>query len=154
MIKLKPIVSQIILESELKPIELKTYGDLKRILNSIKKKQKKNAIISKGKEVALDTVLGLFPGASAAKTAIDFFKAATQKPDTKKTDTWLDKLDIDDQVKAIVDDTVENGFLEDLVKSIESKSDDAELEADFNMNKKLQDYLVKFYKDRTVSMKA
>jgi hypothetical protein len=149
MIKLKPIASQIILEAE-----LKTYGDLKGILNSIKKNQKQGAIVSKGKEVALDTVLGFIPGASAAKTAYDFFKAATQKPDTKKTDTWLDNLDIDDQVSAIVDDTVENGFLEDLVKSIESESDDTELEADFNMNKKLQDYLADKYEDRTVSMKA
>lgn len=149
MIKLKSIASQIILEAE-----LKTYGDLKGILNSIKKNQKQGAIVSKGKEVALDTVLGFIPGASAAKTAYDFFKAATQKPDTKKTDTWLDNLDIDDQVSAIVDDTVENGFLEDLVKSIESESDDAELEADFNMNKKLQDYLADKYQDRTVSMKA
>jgi hypothetical protein len=149
MIKLKPIASGIILESE-----LKTYGDLKGILKSIKTKQKGGAIFSKGKEVALDTVLGFIPGASAAKTAYDFFKAATQKPDTKKTDTWLDNLDIDDQVSAIVDDTVENGFLEDLVKSIESESDDTELEADFNMNKKLQDYLADKYDDRTVSMKA
>jgi len=148
MIKLKPIVSQIILEAE-----LKTYGDLKGILNSIKKNQKKGSIFSKGKEVALDTVLGFIPGASAAKTAYDFFKAATQKPDTKKTDTWLDKLDIDDQISAIVDDTVENGFLEDLVKSIEKESDDTELEANFNMNIKLQDYLAKKYKNRTVSMK-
>lgn len=148
MIKLKPIVSQIILEAE-----LKTYGDLKSILNSIKKNQKKGSIVSKGKEVALDTVLGFIPGASAAKTAYDFFKAATQKPDTKKTDTWLDNLDIDDQVSAIVDDTVENGFLEDLVKSIEKESDDTELEANFNMNIKLQDYLAKKYKNRTVSMK-
>lgn len=148
MIKLKPIVSQIILEAE-----LKTYGDLKGILNSIKKNQRKGSIFSKGKEVALDTVLGFIPGASAAKTAYDFFKAATQKPDTKKTDTWLDNLDIDDQISAIVDDTVENGFLEDLVKSIEKESDDTELEANFNMNIKLQDYLAKKYKNRTVSMK-
>ena len=149
MIKLKPIVSQIILESE-----LKTYGDLKGILNSIKKNQTKDSIISKGKEVTIDTILGFIPGASAAKSAYDFFKAATQKPDTKKTNTWLDNLDIDDQVSAIVDDTVENGFLEDLVKSIEKESDDAELEADFNMNKKLQDYLSSKYNNRTVSLKA
>ena len=149
MIKLKPIVSQIILESE-----LKTYGDLKGILNSIKKNQTKDSIISKGKEVTIDTILGFIPGASAAKTAYDFFKAATQKPDTKKTNTWLDNLDIDDQVSAIVDDTVENGFLEDLVKSIEKESDDSELEPDFNMNKKLQDYLASKYNNRTVSMEA
>jgi hypothetical protein len=147
MIKLKPIVSEVILESE-----LKTYGDLKGILKAIKTKQKGASIVSKGKEVALDTLLGFIPGASAAKTAFDFFKAATQKPDTKKTDTWLDNLDIDDEVSAIVDDTVEQGFIENLVASIEKEADDKELESDFNMNKKLQDYLSDNYKKRTVSM--
>ena len=148
MIKLKPILSEIILESE-----LKTYGDLKKMLKSISLKQKGTSIISKGKEVALDTVLGFIPGASAAKTFYDFFKAASQKPDTKKTDTWLDNLDIDDQVSAIIDDTVENGFLEDLAKSVEKESDTKELEDDFNINKKLQDYLSSEYDKRTVTMK-
>ena len=31
------------------------------------------------------------------------------KPDTKKTQTWIDKLDVDDEFSAIVDDTIENG---------------------------------------------
>jgi len=149
VIKLKPIVQEIILESE-----LKTYGDLKGILKAIKTKQKGAAIFSKGKEVALDTLLGFIPGANAAKTAFDFFRAATQKPDTKKTDTWLDNLDIDDEVSAIVDDTVEQGFIESLVASIEKESDTKELEADFNMNVKLQDYLSDKYKKRTVTMGA
>jgi len=130
---------------------LETYGDLKQLLNSISKRQKGEKIISKGKEFALDQILGLIPGASNAKTAFDFIKTAISKPDTKKTNTWLDKLDIDDDMSKIVDDTVENGFMQAMVKSIESEPDTKELEDDFNMNAKMVDYLKQTYAGRTVS---
>ena len=130
---------------------LETYGDLKKLINSISKKQKGEKIISKGKEFALDQVLGLIPGASNAKTAFDFIKTAISKPDSKKTNTWLDKLDIDDEMSAIVDDTVENGFMQSMAKSIESESDTKPLEDDFNMNTKMVDYLKKTYSGRTVT---
>ena len=130
---------------------LVTYGDLKQLLNSINKRQKGEKIISKGKEFALDQILGLIPGASNAKTAFDFIKTAISKPDGKKTNTWLDKLDIDDAMSQIVDDTVENGFMQAMTKSIESEQDTKPLEDDFNMNSKMVDYLKKTYSGRTVS---
>jgi hypothetical protein len=130
---------------------LETYGDLKKLLNSISKRQKGEKIISKGKEFALDQVLGLIPGASNAKTAFDFIKTAVSKPDGKKTNTWLDKLDIDDDMSKIVDDTVENGFMQTMTKAIESESDTKPLEDDFNMNAKMTNYLKKTYAGRTVS---
>jgi hypothetical protein len=131
--------------------DLKTYGDLQKLINNISKKQKGEKIISKGKEFALDQVLGLIPGASNAKTAFDFIKTAISKPDTKKTDTWLDKLDIDDKMSQIIDDTVENGFIQTMAKSTESQPDTKPLEDDFNMNAKMVDYLKKTYSGRTVS---
>jgi len=130
---------------------LETYGDLKQLLNSISKRQKGEKIISKGKEFALDQILGLIPGASNAKTAFDFIKTAISKPDGKKTNTWLDKLDVDDDMSQIVDDTVENGFMQAMTKSIESEQDTKPLEDDFNMNAKMVDYLKKTYSGRTVS---
>jgi len=132
-------------------IDLKTYGDLKKLINSISKKQKGEKIISKGKEFALDQVLGLIPGALNAKTAFDFIKTAISKPDSKKTNTWLDKLDIDDAMSQIVDDTVENGFMQTMAKSIESESDTKPLEDNFNMNTKMVDYLGTTYSGRTIS---
>ncbi len=101
--------------------ELNTYGDLKKLINNISKQQKWEKIVSKGKEFALDQILGFIPGASNAKTAFDFIKTAVSKPDTKKTNTWLDKLDVDDEMSAIIDDTVENGFMQAMAKSIESE---------------------------------
>jgi hypothetical protein len=132
-------------------IDLKTYGDLKKLINSISTKQKGEKIISKGKEFALDQVLGLIPGASNAKTAFDFIRTAISKPDTKKTNTWLDKLDIDDDMSQIVDDTVENGFMQVMAKTIENESDSKPLEDDFNMNAKMVNYLKSTYSGRTIS---
>ena len=102
---------------------LETYGDLKKLINTIKLKQKGQKIISKGKEFVLDQVLGLIPGASNAKTAFDFIKTAISKPDTKKTGTWFDKLDIDDKMSAIIDDAVENGFMQSMADSIQNEPD-------------------------------
>jgi hypothetical protein len=131
--------------------DLKTYGDLKKLIKIIKLKQKGEKILSQGKEFALDQVLGLIPGASNAKSAFDFMKSAISKPDTKKTSTWLDKLDIDDNMSAIVDDTVENGFMQAMASAMESEPDDKELEDDFNMNQKMVDYLEKEFNSRTIT---
>ena len=148
MMKLTNLLNEVLQEAE----TLNTYGDLKKLLQLVFKKQKGAAILSKGKEVAIDAVFSAVPGLSAAKTAYDFFKAASQKPDTKKTNTWIDNLDIDDDVAAIVDDTVEDGFMQALAAAIDKEPDDKELEADFNINVKLQDYLKGEYNNRTVTM--
>jgi hypothetical protein len=128
-------------------MELKTYGDLKKVIKAISLKQKGEKIGG----VALDQIIGLIPGGGAAKTTFDFVKAAFSKPDTKKTKTWLDKLDIDDDMSAIVDDTVENGFLKTITQTIESEADNKPLEDNFNMNAKMVEYLKKNYSGRTVS---
>ena len=135
--------------------ELKTYGELKKVIKSVATKQKLGALGGVGKDQIIGTavdILGkIVPGVSAAKTTFDVVKALISKPDTKKTNTWLDKLDIDDEMSAIVDDTVENGFMQAMAKSIESESDDTPLEDDFNMNAKMVDYLEKEYGGRTVT---
>jgi hypothetical protein len=132
-------------------IELKTYGDLKKAINNISLRQKGDKIVSQGKSFVLDQVLGLFPGASNAKTIYDFVKAATSKPDDKKSGTWLDKLDIDDDVSAIIDDAVENGFLKHMSDKIKSKNDNASLEDDFSMYQELTNYLSDKYNQRYVA---
>jgi hypothetical protein len=128
-------------------LELNTYGDLKKVIKSIALKQKGEKIGG----IALGTLMSFIPGAEAAKTTFEFVKAAISKPDTKKTGTWLDKLDIDDEMSAIVDDTVENGFMQMMSKTIESKPDNQPLEQNFNMNAEMVDYLKNTYRGRTVA---
>ena len=130
---------------------LKTYGDLKKIIKSISLKQKGQAIVSQGKSFFLDQALGLIPGASNAKTTYDFIKAAISKPDDKKTKTWLDRLDVDDQMSKIVDDTVENGFMKDMAAAIDQEANEKELEPDFNMNAKMVNWLSQKYGGRHVA---
>jgi len=127
--------------------ELKTYGDLKKAIKSVSLKQKGEKIAG----LAVDTISDFIPGLGTAKTTYDFIKAAISKPDTKKTKTWLDKLDIDDNMSKIIDDTIENGFMETIAKTIEGEPDSKPLEQDFNMNQKLVDYLKQNYQGRTVT---
>jgi hypothetical protein len=54
-------------------------------------------------------------------------------------------------MSAIVDDTVENGFMQAMSKSIEQESDTTPLEPDFNMNAKMVNYLKQQYGGRTVA---
>ena len=126
---------------------METYGDLKKAIEAIKSKQRNVKVGNFAVDVALDFI----PGASVAKDTFEFIKSAFNKPDEKKTDSWLDKLDVDDEMSANVDDTVENGFLKMITKTIESESDSKQLEPDFNMNQKMVDYLKKNYEGRTVT---
>jgi hypothetical protein len=139
--------------------DIQTYGDLKKIIKAITNKQKVSAIGGgiKGKatDIALDAAIealkATIPGVGLFKHGIDIFKGILKKPDTRKTNTWLDKLDIDDEMSAIVDDTVENGFIEAMTKTIEAEPDDKALEPDFNMNAKMVNYLKQQYQGRTVA---
>jgi len=135
--------------------DLKTYGDLKKAIKSIATKQKLAAVSGVGKEEFLGKIIDLasntVPGIGLAKTTFDVVKAFVKKPDSKKTKTWLDKLDIDDNMSRIIDDTIENGFMQLMAKTIEGESNDKPLKQDFNMNQKLVDYLKNNYQGRTVT---
>lgn len=126
---------------------LQTYGDLKKIINVIKLKQKGSKIGG----VAVDSLINALPFIGQAKTAYDLYKAAFSRPDTKKTNTWLDKLDVDDQVSAIVDDTVENGFLNAMADIFNTKPDNEQLDPNFDMNSEMTKYLSNKYSQRTIT---
>ena len=139
--------NNIILEN----VPLTTYGQLKIILKGILNKKKTAKILKTGGEVTLDQIIGLIPGASNIKSGFDLFKSLIDKPDTKKTNSWLDKLDIDDQTLKMLDDTVENGFIEAMRQSIMAEPDDKLLEQDFDMNNRLVKYLKEKYQGRTIT---
>jgi len=128
-------------------MELNTYGDLKKAIKAITLKQKGEKIGN----VVLSTLTSFLPGADAAKTTFDFVRAAFRKPDTKKTKTWIDKIDVDDEFSAIVDDTVENAFLKVISQTFDNEPDDKPLEDNFNMNQKLVNYLKEKFEGRTVT---
>ena len=131
--------------------ELQTYGDIKQVIASITKKQKVAKLKSTGGDFALGAALSVLPGGEAIKTGLDFIKAGFSRPDTKKTNTWIDKLDVDDEVSRIVDDTVENQFIQYIANRILREPDDKALEDDFNMNALLVDFIRDNFEGRTVT---
>ena len=132
-----------------KSVELKTYGDLKLALANIKKDQN----LKKFKDIggrAFSTAIGLIPGVSLASDVIGIFKAAFNKPDGVKTNTWLDKLDVDDDASKIVDDTVENEFIKVATEKFMKEPDDNALDPNFNMDDELNNHLKSKFNSRHV----
>ena len=59
-------------------------------------------------------------------------------------------LNVDDDVSKIVDDPIENAFLEDMSKTLTEKPDDTKLE-DIDMTQELQLYIADKFNDKTVT---
>ena len=127
--------------------ELKTYGDLKLAIKTITAGQRKEKIGG----VGIDAIIGQIPIIGNIKTGVDLVRAFVEAPDTKKTKTWLDKLQIDDNMSKIIDDAVENGFIQRVAQEIEAEPDSKPLDQNFNMNQKLVDFLKNNYQGRTVT---
>lgn len=136
-------------------VELKTYGDVKAVINKMTKQNifqnAKGVLADEAIDIAVELLSATVPGIGAAKKAYDFFRGIGKKPDTQKTNTWLDKLDIDDQTAAIVDDTVEAGFFQELANTLSKIPDDTPLDDSFSMDARLGEYLKKKYKGHFVA---
>lgn len=136
-------------------VELKTYGDLKVILNKITKSQlfanAKGVAAQQATDFAVAALASAIPGLAIAKKTFDAFKALVTKPDTKKTNTWLDRLGIDNQTAAIVDDTVEAGFFKELSDTLAKIPDNTPLDPNFDINKRFEEYLKKKYQGHFVT---
>jgi len=126
---------------------METHGDLKRTISNVLAKKKAERV---GK-AAVGAVISSVPGLGAAKDIFDVGKALFNKPDGKKTNTWLDKLDVDDEASAIVDDTVEDTFIKDKMNSLTDEPDEKPLDSNFNMSNELIKFLKSKYKGRTLA---
>jgi len=131
--------------------QLRTYGDLNKAINVITGVKKGELVGAELSNVGVDFLLGLLPGLSAAKSAMDVYSAMFKAPDDKKTNTWLDKLNVDDDLSAIVDDTVETGFMTELSQLIANEPPTKPLEPNFDINAKMVDFLSRKYNKRTVA---
>jgi hypothetical protein len=136
-------------------VELKTYGDVKKVINKMTKtnifNNVKGTLTDELVDAAVDVLGAFVPGIGLAKRGFDVFKAFASKPDTKKTDTWLDKLDISDETAAIVDDTVEAGFFKELADTLSKIPDDTPLDNSFSMDQRFAEYLKEKYNNHYVA---
>jgi len=131
--------------------QLRTYGDLQKMLQKIERDKTLKAVGNEAKNFILDQIAGLIPGASNIKSAFGFFKSIYDSKDTQKTNTWLDRLNIDDNYTKIVDDTIENAFLQELSQLMGRENPQTQLPTDFNINKKLEDWVKQKYGNRTLA---
>jgi hypothetical protein len=131
--------------------EVKTWGGLKAMINSLITKKKLDAVKSGAVNVLAEQLVGLIPGGGNIKSAFDFFKGIYSASDDKKTKSWLDKLNVDDNYSKIVDDAIENQFIKHLAEMVNSKNNDEELPQDFNINTELSNWLANKYQSRTLT---
>lgn len=136
--------------------QIRTYGELNQLINSMTQSAKTGEQVSAVKGFAVDQLLGMIPGASNAKSAFDLFKTLYWTPDTVKSDTPLDALNIDDKTSHMIDDTVENDFLATLHKVVSRYPANMEIDPSWNVTQELNRYLRKKFArgidDKTVSM--
>jgi hypothetical protein len=128
-----------------------TIGDLRQVLKRIIASKKQGAAIDAAKDIAAGAILDVIPGAATVKSLFDLVKPMYSLPDEKRTGTSLDKLDVDDDISDIVDDTVEDNFLIDFAKILERYPDTTPLN-NVNITKALQNYISNKYNKRTVVM--
>jgi hypothetical protein len=127
--------------------QIKKVGDLRRIIKTLQSEKRANLGIEGLKDLGIGALADIIPGAGTALSLAQTLKGMYGAPDDKKTDTMLDKLNVDDEVAAIVDDTVEDNFLNVALDAIEGLPDDADIP---DINQKLASWLKSKYDARTV----
>lgn len=124
------------------PIE--TYGQLRAQLDTAIRTKKKEALKSFGIGLVFDVL-----GGGAFASAASLIKTMYSLPDDKKTGTVLDTfLNVDDDVSAIVDDNLENAFLQDFIQFVQNQPDDKKITD--NVTVELQKYIASKYNQNTV----
>jgi len=139
-------------QTEAQPTGIKTYGDLKKVLQAIELKR----VGKLAAEKVVGYLGGLIPGASAiinvvkdAKDTFDFVKSVYSADDNFKTQSGLDRLNVDDNVSAIVDDNIEAAFLKYLTAAL-MKMNDATPIDDWSATQELQKYLSQQFQGHAV----
>ena len=125
--------------------KLNTFGELQSFIDTLKGGKQKEKLVG-----ALDAAIGFIPGIGQVKTGIDVIRALAKKQDGETTNTFLDKMDIDDKASAIVDDKVEANFINYMSDKISGEDKDQALPSNFDMNKYFNDFLASKYDQRTI----
>ena len=108
--------------------QLETIGDLRREIQKIQLAKRGKKGLTSATGVATAALLDLVPGGGTLKSVYDVARTMYNLPDDKKTNTGLDKLNVDDQVSKVVDDRIENAFLNDFSMYLKSFDDETPLE--------------------------
>jgi len=124
--------------------EIMTMGDLRAAIKGVRRAK----LTKKGLNVAYE-LMGLIPAIGTAKTVFDILRTAYASIDDDKTGTAIDKLNVDDQITAIIDDKIENGFMKFVGTRLGKLGDDVPIP---DINKALIAYLKKNFENRSVTL--
>jgi hypothetical protein len=125
---------------------METYGDLQGFISIAKLKKLGSKVGG-----VLKAAVGFIPGLGSVSSAIDVIRALAKKQDGKTTNTFLDKMDIDDKASAIVDDKVEMNFIKFMSDKIEGENPQKSLPSNFDMNVYFNSFLNQTYSNRTIA---
>jgi hypothetical protein len=125
----------------------KTIGDLRQALKRIRLAKKGKGVANVAKDIAVSALLGVV-GAGSVKSLFDLVKPLYTQPDDKKTNTSLDRLNVDDEISAIVDDTIEDNFIKDLSQILAKLPDKAPFST-IDITRELSKYIAGKYSGRT-----
>ena len=131
--------------------DINTVGDLRKALKATLIKKRGGKIADAATDIAVGAILDMLPGAGTAKNIFDLAKAAYNAPDDKKTNTALDRLNVDDEVSAIVDDTIEDAFLKIFAKELEDYPDEMSIKL-IDVTRMLNNYIQRQYDKRKVAL--
>lgn len=134
--------------------DIQTWGDLVALMRC--------GIEYSDRKKVLGAIAGWLPGIGTALTAIQnssdmsqFIMQAYQVSDDERPEGNLGKLDMDDEVAAIIDNKVEKAFLKFLVKELtDTKNLEQDIDPSWDVTSALQAHLSTKYNDRTVTTPA
>lgn len=140
---METFMSRMIDDFEAERTRATTAGELKKLL--------KSATRSKKTGEALNKVFGASLGAIAGpiKDAFEIALGIYRLPDSTRTNTALDYLNVDDDISAVLDDRVENQFLNDTLEWLSTMNDDDPID-DITIEERLKNYIKQKYNQTKV----
>ena len=132
-------------------LELNTAGDLKKAIKAMRQAKAGGEVGKKALEFTADNIPVLNTIKSIwdkARDTKDIVKNMYGLDDGAKTNTNLDKLNVDDNVSKIVDDPIEVAFLNYLTG--ERFADDSESLEAFDVNAELERFIADKFQGHTV----
>jgi len=130
--------------------QIQTHGELRKIIRDYRAMKAGVEAGKKAAELAVEQIpvlSNIYSIWSAAKDAKEMITTLYGKDDSFVSQTGLDKLNVDDDVSKIVDDKIENAFINDFLESFKDK-DDADPIPD--INDELQKFLAKKFNEKQV----
>lgn len=123
------------------PNPIQTVGEFRKFVQIYRAKE----VGKEGSKKAADALVGSIPvignvfnALKGAKDVKDVYKKIYGLDDDIKTNTGLDKLQVNDDVSKIVDDPIEVAFMNDFLGQLLDKGDEEPLP---DVNDALQDFL-------------